>query len=80
MGLDSVLSSPVAVLSIVAVLFLLHSFLWPFKDCPRCGGSKKINAPGGRSYRKCPRCGGSGTETRRGRRAIGYMNGRRKRR
>jgi hypothetical protein len=80
MGLDRVLSNPVAVLLIVAVVYLLHSFLWPLKDCPRCRGSKKINAPGGRSYRRCPRCKGSGTETRRGRRAITYVSGRRRRR
>jgi hypothetical protein len=80
MGLQRVLGSPVGLLVIVVTLYLLHSFFWPFKDCPRCGGSKKINAVFGSSYRRCPRCRGSGTETRRGRRMIGYMGSRRGRR
>jgi ribosomal protein S27AE len=80
MGLERLLGSPVGLLLVVVTLYLLHSFFWPFKDCPRCGGSKKINSPFGGSYRKCPRCGGSGTKTRRGRRMIGYMGSRRRRR
>jgi hypothetical protein len=80
MGLDRVLASPGGILLIVLAVYLLHSLFWPFKDCRRCKGSKKIDAPGGSSYRKCPRCGGSGTQTRVGRRMLGFVGSRRRRR
>jgi hypothetical protein len=79
MGLGRLLSTPGGLVVVAVAVYLLHSLLWPFKDCPRCRGSKKINAPAGVSYRKCPRCGGSGTETRLGRRLFDFMGRRRRR-
>jgi hypothetical protein len=79
MGLQSLLGSPQGLLVLIVAAYLLHSALWPYKDCPRCRGSKKLNSPGGAAYRKCPRCKGSGTEFRTGRRILGFVGSRRRR-
>ncbi|MDQ1675983.1 MAG: hypothetical protein QOC93_1127 [Actinomycetota bacterium] len=78
MGLHSLLGSPFGLALLVFAGWLLHSLLWPYKNCSRCGGSKKLNAVGGGGYRSCPKCGGSGTATRVGRRMLGLLGSRRR--
>jgi hypothetical protein len=38
--------------------WLGHARLFPWKDCPRCGGGKRIKS--GRAHRDCGRCGSTG--------------------
>jgi len=39
--------------------------LFPWKDCPRCGGSRRIQGGGG-IHRDCKRCGATGRVRRAG--------------
>jgi DnaJ-class molecular chaperone len=45
-------------LGVVAVGWYVHVRLFPWRDCPRCGGSKRNRS--GRAHRDCGRCGSEG--------------------
>jgi DnaJ-class molecular chaperone len=36
----------------------VHVWIFPWKDCPRCGGSKRNNS--GDAFRRCRRCNSTG--------------------
>jgi hypothetical protein len=36
----------------------LHVLIFPWKDCPRCGGSKRNGS--GNAFRRCGRCDSTG--------------------
>lgn len=42
----------------LAVARQVHVYFFPWKDCPRCGGSKR-NSSGG-AFRRCGRCDSTG--------------------
>jgi DnaJ-class molecular chaperone len=48
------------VLGAVAVggAWLVHVRLYPWRDCPRCGGTKRNRS--GYAHRDCRRCGSTG--------------------
>lgn len=37
----------------------VHVWIFPWRDCPRCGGSKR-NKGGDTSFRRCGRCDSTG--------------------
>lgn len=48
--------------------------IWPYTDCPRCGGGGKRRSPSGRAWRRCRRCKGSGARVRLGRRMWSWLS------
>jgi hypothetical protein len=42
----------------------VHARLYPWKDCPRCGGTKRNVS--GNAHRDCTRCGSTGRVRRLG--------------
>ena len=49
----------VALIAIVGLAgWQLHVRLFPWKACPRCGGSKRVRS--GSAHRDCGRCGSEG--------------------
>ena len=46
--------------------YLAACRIWPFKNCPRCGGTGRHPSPSGRAYRHCRRCKGTGGRFRLG--------------
>lgn len=61
------------------VLWLLHSWWWPYTFCRACRG-RRGKGVGSRSsarfYNRCRRCGGSGERVRTGARLISKATGR----
>ena len=49
----------VLVVLVIGAGWYVHVRLFPWRDCPRCGGRKRIS--GGRgTHRDCGRCGNTG--------------------
>ena len=50
----------VAVLVIIGVVAArqVHVYFYPWRDCPRCGGSRRNNS--GNAFRRCGRCNSTG--------------------
>ena len=42
----------------LAAGWYVHVLIFPWKDCPRCGGSKRNNS--GNAFRRCGRCDSTG--------------------
>lgn len=55
------------VLPFLTLGYLLACAAWPFKNCPRCGGTGRLASPSGRAWRRCRRCKGNGARIRFGR-------------
>jgi len=55
-----------------AAAYALGCWLWPFRACPRCGGTGKRVSPSGKAFGLCRRCKGTARRLRFGRRAWEY--------
>lgn len=51
------------VLTLLAGLYLLSGFLYPYTACPVCKGQRNYS-PSGKNWSECGRCGGSGKKVR----------------
>lgn len=50
---------------------VIRLYLFPFRDCPRCGGTgRKYSRLGRRSFSLCPHCDGDGRVLRPGARML----------
>jgi hypothetical protein len=56
--------------ALVAVGYLIHCAIWPFRACRNCRGTGRILAPSGRAWRTCRACKGTPARLRFGRRII----------
>lgn len=54
------------ILPVITLGYLAACAVWPFRNCPRCGGTGRHASPSGRAYRHCRRCKGSGGRFRLG--------------
>jgi hypothetical protein len=56
---------------VLVVLYLGHSFVFPFKVCNSCGGNPRSSDSGGKNFRiSCWRCESTGRQRRLGSRIL----------
>jgi hypothetical protein len=60
-------------LAILAVLYAIECWWWPYAKCGKCEGVAKSFGPDGKHFRLCPRCNGSGRRLRPGRRVWNFL-------
>jgi hypothetical protein len=69
---------PTALLVLASVLWLAGyaaaCWLWPFKTCRACHGTKQRRSPTGRAFGHCRRCHNTGERLRAGRHAWNYLH------
>ncbi len=61
---------------VLAVIYTVECWMFPFAFCPRCKGGGKVVGPGGRVFRNCRWCRGSGRRIRIGRRLFNAIRAR----
>jgi hypothetical protein len=57
-------------LAVLAAVWLVRAWLWPFAPCRRCKGSKTNIGSNRKRFGNCRRCGGSGARIRFGARTV----------
>ena len=63
----------IVVLALLAGLYLLSGFFWPYTVCPACQGRRSYS-PSGKNWHEGRRCGGSGKKIRLISRLLGRSN------
>ena len=63
----AVASLACCILPFLTLGYVAACAIWPFKACPRCGGTGRHASPSGRAWRSCRRCKGNGARIRLGR-------------
>jgi len=60
----------IGALAVLAAVWLVRAWLWPFAPCRRCKGSKTNIGSNRKRFGNCRRCGGSGARIRFGARTV----------
>lgn len=63
----------VVVTVVLAGLYVLECWWWPYGKCGKCEGTGKRWSPDGKHFRDCPRCDGRGRRIRIGRRIWNFL-------
>lgn len=68
----------VVVLVVLAVVWVIRLWLWPYGRCARCDGSGKNTGSNGRRWGTCRKCRGTGRRQRFGSRLVARVLGRKR--